>query len=312
MPQQQDFKSLINLLETGLIIVNSARKILFWNPCVARTTGISESVALGHRLDDIFNEPIDSALVEAIEQASDMNLSRRLSHQLHPALLPLYQLNNDQPLHHSILVQPLVYKDQTACLLQISDVTNTVRREQHLRTAMEQVRHLAHHDSLTGLANRTLLALQLQEACDFADKHQQPFALLFVDLDGFKSINDRYGHDAGDLLLKTLAGRLKIAVADFSKGLGIVARLGGDEMVTLLPAIDNSSQALEFANYLCSVLAQPVDWQNQQLRVGASIGVALWPHQGLTPKTLMKSADNAMYLAKARGKGQAMRALNTQ
>lgn len=311
MPQQQDFKNIINLLETGLVIVNSTRKILFWNPCVARITGISEAVALGYRLDDIFKEPIDAALVEALEQASNINLSRRLSHQLHPALLPLYQLSNGQPLHHSILVQPLVYQEQSACLLQISDVSNTVKREQHLRAAMEQVRHLAHHDPLTGLANRALLTIELQKACDLATKNQQPFALLFIDLDGFKSINDRHGHDAGDFLLKTLAKRLDEALKNASEGLGLATRLGGDEMVALLPKVKSGNQALEFANQLCKVLAEPVDWQNQPMQVGASIGVALWPQQGITPKALMKSADNAMYLAKARGKGQAMRALNT-
>jgi len=311
MPLQQDFKNLINLLDTGIIVVNAAQQILLWNPFIARITGISENLALGHSLDAIFNGSIDPALTDAIEQCSEMKLSRRLSQQLHPALLPLVQLNNEQTLHHSILVQPVVYQEQTACLLQISDVTSTVKREQHLRAAMEQIRYLAQHDSLTGLANRSLLVLELQKLCDLAAKTQQPFALLFVDLDGFKLVNDRYGHEAGDFVLKGLAERLKNALTHFSEGLGLAARLGGDEMVALLPNITSSDQALDFANHLCEVLAQPINWQEQSLQVGASIGIALWPKQGESPKALMKSADNAMYLAKARGKGQAMRALNT-
>jgi len=303
MPLQQDFKNLINLLDTGIIVVNAAREILLWNPFIARITGINESQALNRTLEDIFNFSIDPALTEALQQCSEMNLSRRLSHQLHPALLPLFQSNTKEPLHHSILVQPVVYQQQSSCLLQISDVTCTVRREQHLRAAMEQVRHLAHHDSLTGLANRTLLTLELQKQCDLAEKNQQPFALLFVDLDGFKLVNDRYGHEAGDFVLKILADRLKNTLADYSKDSGLAARLGGDEMVVLLPTIINSDQALEFADYLCSVLAKTVDWQEQKLQVGASIGIALWPQQGASPQALMKSADNAMYLAKAHGKG---------
>lgn len=311
MPLQQDFKNLINLLDTGIIVVNAAHKILLWNPFIARITDINENLALGYSLDAIFNGSIDPALTDAIEQCSEMKLSRRLSHQLHPALLPLMQLNNEQPLHHSILIQPVIYEKQAACLLQISDVTSTVRREQHLRAAMEQVRYLAQHDTLTGLANRSLLTIELQKLCDLAAKNQQPFALLFVDLDGFKLVNDRYGHEAGDFVLKILAERLQNTLASFSKGLGLAARLGGDEMVALLPSITGSDQALEFANHLCGVLAETVIWQEQKLQVGASIGIALWPQQGDSPKALMKSADNAMYLAKAKGKGQAMRALNT-
>lgn len=312
MPQQQNYKSLIDLLDTGLIVVNSECKILLWNPCIARTTGISEESALGYYLGDVFVEPIDAALIEALKQACELKLSRRLAHQLHPALLPLYQLNNRQPLHHSILVQPVTYLQQNACLLQISNVTNTVRREQHLRHAMEQVRHLAHHDSLTGLANRTLLATHLKNACESAAKTQESFGLLFVDLDGFKAINDRFGHDAGDLLLKTLAQRIKAVLTNFETGTGIAARLGGDEMVCLLPSLRHSNQALLLAQHLCQVLAEPLTFEQLTLQVGASIGVAVWPEQGTTPKELMTSADKAMYAAKSRGKGQAVHLTNTQ
>lgn len=311
MPQQEDFKSLIDLLETGLIVVNAQRQILLWNPWMTRITGIAESLALGHLLDNVFNKPIDGALIDALEQASELNLSRRLSHQLHPALLPISQQGNKEPLHHSILVQPLAYKQQRACLLQISDVTSRVRREQHLRAAVEQVRHLAHHDTLTGLANRILHAINLQKTCDSAAKNNQSFALLFIDLDGFKSINDRFGHNAGDHLLKVTAKRLQDTLVSFGSKAELVARLGGDEMVALLPVIHNADQVVTFANRICKVLEEPVEWQHQNMKVGASIGIALWPHQGLTPAALMASADNAMYLAKARGKGQAMLALNT-
>lgn len=311
MPQQEDFKNLIDRLETGLIVVNTQRQILLWNPWMTRITGITEAMALDNVLDKVFNKAIDTALIDALEQASQFNLSRRLSHQLHPALLPILQHNNNEPLHHSILVQPLTYKQQPACLLQISNVTNRVRREKHLRAAVEKIRYLAHHDTLTGLANRTLHAINLQKQCDSAAKTNQPFALLFIDLDGFKFINDRFGHDAGDYLLQVTAQRLQKTLVDFGSKADCVARLGGDEMVVLLPKISNADQTITFANHICKILEEPVKWQTNKMQVGASIGIAIWPHQGLTPEALMTSADNAMYLAKARGKGQAMLALNT-
>ncbi|GLR64718.1 diguanylate cyclase domain-containing protein [Marinospirillum insulare] len=311
MPLQEDFKNLVNLLDIGVIVLGENHKTLLWNPFIARITGVEKDLALGRSLEDIFNSSLDPALTDAIDQCIEIGLARRLSHQLHPNLLPLFQLNNQQPLHHSILVQPVIYQKQPACLLQIADVTSTVRREQHLRSAMEQVRYLAQHDSLTGLANRSLLVIELQKLYDLVTQDQQPFALLFIDLDGFKLVNDRHGHEAGDNVLQVLARRLQTSLDNFSHNSGLAARLGGDEMVALIPNVSNSDQLFEFASHLCDVLAEPLEWQGQKLQVGASIGIALGPQQGNSPKALMKSADNAMYLAKAQGKGQAMRALNT-
>lgn len=299
---QSELKSLIDLLETGLILVDHELNILLWNPWIARITGISEQQALNNKLNQVFSEAVDPALLDALHQTSEFGLSRRLSHQLHPPLLPLYQKNTGQRLHHSILLQPVNHSGKTACLLQVSDVSSTVRRELHLRNAMEQVQHLAHHDVLTGLCNRNLLNIRLEEACAKASITQQPFALLFIDLDGFKSINDAYGHDAGDALLQELATRLKQALSPQDTA----ARLGGDELIALMLSVTSAEQAITAAEQLCSLLAQPLLWQNHQLQAGASIGVALWPAQGSSPDALLTSADNAMYLAKSRGKGQAV------
>lgn len=299
---QSDLKTLIDLLETGLILVDNELNILLWNPWIARVSGISEHQALSSKLDQVFSEAVDPALLDALQQASEFHLSRRLSHQLHPPLLPLYQKNNGQRLHHSILLQPVKHQGQTACLLQISDVSSTVRRELHLRSAMQQVQHLAHHDMLTGLCNRSLLNIRLEEACSKAAAASQPFALFFIDLDGFKNINDVYGHDAGDALLKELATRLQQALNPQDTA----ARLGGDELIALMPSITSPEQAISAAEHLCSLLAKAFHWQGHELQAGASIGVALWPEQGTSPDALLTSADNAMYLAKSRGKGQAV------
>ncbi|MBE0508472.1 MAG: diguanylate cyclase [Marinospirillum sp.] len=299
---QSDLKSLIDLLETGLILVDTELNILLWNPWIARITDISEQQALNNKLNQVFSETVDPALLDALDQTREFRLSRRLSHQLHPPLLPLYQKNTGQRLHHSILLQPVTHNGQTACLLQISDVSSTVRREQHLRSAMEQVQHLAHHDVLTGLCNRSLLNIRLEDACSKAAVASQPFALFFIDLDGFKNINDVYGHDAGDALLQKLATRLQQAMNPQDTA----ARLGGDELIALMPSVTSAEQAIIVAEQLCNLLAQPLSWQKHQLQAGASIGVALWPEQGTSPNALLTSADNAMYLAKSRGKGQAV------
>ncbi|MDR9468525.1 diguanylate cyclase domain-containing protein [Marinospirillum sp.] len=452
LPASQDetgLLELIKLLETGLVITNSQSQVLLWNNWMERVTGIKAQEANNRSLAQLFSQPPSPALLDAIEQACNDRLSRRLSHQLHPFLLPLSQPASGQQLHHSILARPMKFAGQSACLLQINDVTNTVRREQHLRDAeallrfekeilslvahnqpiesvwqalttgmqklapgseaglllldehsqyltnpvtsshgylpsqltvnsqtpagaaartgrlqlaefqnqeqpafwwchplttseerlagvlqlawpattqeptasltllersaqlaaialqnhqqLLQVRYLAQHDALTGLANRSLLNDRLQDQCVHARQKQQGFALLFIDLDGFKSVNDEYGHDAGDALLIELSRRLQKHLDSRD----LVARLGGDELVVLSQQTQTQHQAFALAEQLNDLLSQPFDWQGFHLQAGASIGIALFPDQGDTANKLLTQADNAMYLAKSRGKGQA-------
>ncbi len=439
-----------DLLETGIIITNAKGQVLLWNSWMHRVTGITETAAINQTLQQLFQTQPAITLIEAIQQACDERLSRRLSHQLHPHLLPLKHSSDQLPLSHSILVRPIYYLEEPACLLQIIDVSNTLRRERHLREAEAllrfekevlslvahnqpiqkiwqalcdgierlvptaeasllltsetgelisplsshskllperlslntnnpsaqaashlvpyqlddlqrlpqtlacwcahpiftakdqlagvlqlalprgteackvpssllersaqlaaialqnhqqrlQVQHLAEHDSLTGLANRSRLIKYLQQQIETAKIHQLRFALFFIDLDGFKQVNDHYGHDAGDALLVELARRLE---KQLSKG-DLAARLGGDELVIVSPQCQDQSSAFLLAQEINQRVKQPYNWHGLELKTGASIGIALYPEQGSTANSLLTQADNAMYLAKTRGKGQA-------
>lgn len=175
----------------------------------------------------------------------------------------------------------------------VSDVT--VRRE-----AEEEVRHLAAHDPLTGCLNRVSLDHQLHRILSQADRQNQQVAVLFVDLDHFKPINDEHGHTTGDELLKVLANRIQSSV----RATDLVARIGGDEFVVVLAPIEDANAAAGVARKLGRAISEPVDLGSVSLSTTASIGVALFPHQGRTQAELTECADKAMYLAKQRGRNQ--------
>ena len=162
----------------------------------------------------------------------------------------------------------------------------------------QQIERLALYDSLTGLANRSLLNEQLLGCIHRSQRTLKSFALLFIDLDGFKAINDNYGHDAGDALLMALGFRLqnRFRAAD------CCARIGGDEFVILLDDIADDSIAFTLSYSLLELIAQPLPWGKHQLQVGASIGIALYPEDGDSAANLLTRADNAMYRAKAKGR----------
>ncbi len=166
------------------------------------------------------------------------------------------------------------------------------------KAAEARVQYLATHDELTGLPNRTLFGELLQQAIDAAKQRDRPCAVLFIDLDRFKIVNDSLGHDAGDLLLKEVAARLQ----DCIRGTDVVGRLGGDEFVVLLKRINALDAAAETARQILATLHAPITIMGQECRVTGSIGIAAYPNDARDAATLMKHADMAMYLAKDEGK----------
>lgn len=162
----------------------------------------------------------------------------------------------------------------------------------------QQVEHLAFHDTLTDLPNRALLSHLVTQAVTFDSRHGDSFALLFLDLDRFKLINDSLGHDAGDHLLRVVAKRLILAVRESD----VVARLGGDEFVILLRKVLSRDQIDPIAKKILASVREPFMLAGQACHISVSIGVSVFPFDGLDEQTLMKRADMAMYQAKQVGK----------
>ncbi|KYG97682.1 GAF domain-containing protein [Bradyrhizobium sp. DOA1] len=164
--------------------------------------------------------------------------------------------------------------------------------------ADERIEYLASHDSLTDLPNRETFNGLLREAIDTAHRHDHRFAVLFIDLDRFKVINDSLGHEAGDLLLLEVANRLRGAL----RARDVVARLGGDEFVVILDQCGEIDDVQHIATGLLSALAEPMELAGHECHTTASIGIAMYPANGSDAQTLTKNADMAMYLAKEDGK----------
>jgi len=169
-----------------------------------------------------------------------------------------------------------------------------------LNDAREKARHLATHDQLTGLANRILFQDRLAQALSSSNRARQRLAVLFVDLDGFKAINDSLGHAVGDGLLRSISRRIAACLRETDTA----ARLGGDEFAVLLTNLSNEIDAATVARKLLAELTEPIHFRNQITAIRCSIGISTFPRDGRDPEELLKKADTAMYHAKETGGGR--------
>ena len=180
----------------------------------------------------------------------------------------------------------------------VSFALENFNRAEEREQAEERIKYLASHDSLTDLPNRAMFNQLLSFSIKTATRYDRQCAVLFIDLDRFKLINDSLGHAAGDALLIEMAIRLRSIV----RASDVVARLGGDEFVILLNEINGSEEAAAVAHTLLTTFSHPLELNGHECRITASVGIAMFPDHGTDEQTLMKNADIAMYLAKAEGK----------
>ena len=219
-----------------------------------------------------------------------------------------------KPVNDAILLSKVkVFLELETGRQQLAQALSTLeQRNQQLQVEIaerrrieEQMRHQATHDQLTGLPNRALFIETLDRFLSRAQRHEELFALLYVDIDGFKQVNDGYGHQAGDMLLQAFSLRLRSAL----RAEDVVARLGGDEFGVLLCKAADSGAIQQKCVDLCEILRAPYrltsNGQAFTAHVGASIGAAIAMQHGINRDSLVQAADNAMYEAKRSGKNQA-------
>jgi len=271
----------------GVLITDTQQHISAVNRAFSEITGYSETEALGHTPRLLASGQHDSAFYAAMwHQLSAEGhwqgeiCNRRKNGELYPSWLTISAVRNrENVITHFVAV--------------FADISS-------LKHAQARLDYQAHHDPLTGLPNRTLFESRLLAALNNQAENGGQGAVLFLDLDRFKHINDSLGHPVGDLLLKGIAVRLKEQLRDIDT----VARLGGDEFIILLPGLQQASDATHLANKLLGCFNAPFQAGEHEFFISASIGSSLYPKDGNDVATLVKNADAAMYRSKAKGRNR--------
>lgn len=225
-----------------------------------------------------------------------MLVARAVTRPINSMNTAIQRFSND----NFIMELPVKRSDEIGMLARSFSRMQTVIRQQvnDLQDSHEELEHLAQHDALTGLPNRRMLMDRLDQAIARANRNETGFAVLFVDVDNFKGINDQYGHAAGDLILRTLAERLKASL----RAVDTVARLGGDEFVILLDQIAEHDLIASFTEKLLVGLKEPVSYAGHDLKIEFSIGISQFPEDAQTSDGMIAKADNAMYSTKVSGR----------
>lgn len=271
----------------GIIITDTNGIIVDINETFTRITGFARAEVIGqsprilksnHQSPDFY-----AAMWQSIHERGEWFgeiLNRRKNGEIYAELLTISTVRNQ----HGLL---------QGYIGLFSDITP-------MREHQKELEHIAHFDPLTSLPNRILLADRLQQSLAFCNRHKQSVAVAFLDLDGFKAINDTYGHDTGDQLLVKVAERMKGALREQDT----LARIGGDEFVAVLQGVAGINDCEPIISRLLAAAALPVPLAGESLQVTASIGVTFYPKDGQDADHLLRYADQAMYLAKQAGKNR--------
>ena len=272
-------RDIIDNAGDGIAVYDRELRCVLWNDVMQELTGHDAVSAIGRPAAELFphehqaEELLRRALAGETVSSPDLQFETRWG---------------------AAVYRPYV-DDESA---QTAGVIAVVRDITERKAVEQQIEYQAYHDSLTGLANRRLFQEHLSLALALAQRREKQVAVLFLDLDGFKVVNDSLGHTIGDALLLQVAKRLRNAVRDGDT----VARVGGDEFTIVLQELSHAQDAAVVAQKVLRTIAAPMDVAGHKLYITASIGITLFPTDGEDAETLLKNADAAMYRAKAEGR----------
>jgi diguanylate cyclase (GGDEF)-like protein/PAS domain S-box-containing protein len=275
-------KEAVDSLPIGIAISDVSNRIVYTNPAEAQMHGYSMEALMNRDVRDLKGLNLDHTVIS--EKIGHSRVWRREG-------VNVRESGEEFPVQLSSIA---VINGDEKCLGLVTvceDITSRKKVE-------EKIRRLAFYDSLTGLPNRAAFLDRLQHALALAQREGRQAALLFLDLDNFKDINDAQGHDFGDRLIRAVAERLSACMREYDS----LARLGGDEFVIVLTSLEEEECAASAAIRLLSTFARPFLMDCRQVYSSASIGIAMYPDDGLDADTLFKCADTAMYHAKTEGK----------
>lgn len=272
------FPKLIHLMLDTVFVVDRDNQIVFVSDAC--------EALLGYRADELTGTPITHYIHPDDLSATQASIVRVMNGQAHVDFRNRY-LRKDGGVVH--ILWAAYWSDEVGARIGVA------RNVTALRQAEEELRFLAHHDPLTHLTNRSLFTDRLDSALRSAHRHQNTLALLFLDIDDFKGINDAHGHVIGDRVLRTVARRLEGCVRETDT----VARMGGDEFTLLLTDIQSADAVYEKIRQILAVLAEPLGAEFDGMEMpSCSIGVAFYPADGEDADTLLRHADGDMYRIK--------------
>jgi diguanylate cyclase (GGDEF)-like protein/PAS domain S-box-containing protein len=280
----------LNCIGDAVVCTDISGNLTFLNLVAEKMTGWSRQQAAGRPMAEVFRI-LDATSRQTIPNPMEMAVGQNRTVHLPANCILIRRDGFEVPIEDS--VSPIHDREgqATGAVIVFRDVSAA-------RAMTLQMTHSAQHDFLTGLPNRMLFNDRVSQAVVLAPRHMKNVAVLFLDLDGFKHINDSLGHPIGDKLLQSIAKRLVDCVRDSDT----VSRQGGDEFVVLLSEVEQSEDASITASRMLRAVAEAHSIEQHDLHVTASIGVSVYPDDGLDAETLIKNADTAMYQAKENGR----------
>ena len=285
---QNQLRAIIHNVMDGIIMINESGEIHGFNPAAEQIFGYSQQEIMGKNVNMLMPEPHRNQHDAYISRYLSTGQGRIIG--MRGQEVTAARKSGEQfPVELSLSEMMLGGKRYFIGILR--DITERKLTE-------KKIAHLAHYDYLTDLPNRARFLDNLDHSIALAKRNKYKVAVLFLDLDGFKLVNDTLGHDGGDLLLKVVAKRLKETI----RGSDTVARVGGDEFIFVLDNVGSNENAAFVAKKIIDVLSEPFVIDGRQCRVGGSIGISIYPVDSEDNDVLIKQADDAMYLAKQSGK----------
>ncbi|MBI3481025.1 MAG: diguanylate cyclase [Nitrosomonadales bacterium] len=285
---QSQLQAIIHSVMDGIITIGESGEIQGFNPAAEQMFGYSQQEVLGKQLTMLMPEPDCSLHPEYIEQYVSSGTGSVLGGRRREVVA---LRKNGEQFPMELSVSEMLFGGQRYFIGIVRDITERKQAEQ-------KIAHLAHYDYLTDLPNRALFLDNLKYSISLAQRNSYKVAVMFLDLDGFKQVNDTLGHEGGDLLLQELAKKLKAVIRTSDT----VARVGGDEFVFVLNNVGSREHAAAMANKIIATLVEPVEIKQLRFQVGGSVGIALFPDDTDDPGMLIRQADEAMYQVKQSGK----------
>lgn len=277
--------SLLNQVRNAVIATDMNNKIIYWNTFA--------EVLYQWKSKEVLNKKFIDVVIPAINKsAMSQILQKAIKKGKWEGELEVIKKNKETFIIHFAISS---FKNDEGDIIGTVGISTDITERKQIE---EEIRYLSRHDPLTQLPNRTLLDDDFTQAMEAASTNGSMLAVLFIDLDRFKFINDTLGHILGDKLLKIIADRMKFAMRPSD----IIARIGGDEFMVLLKNISQVDEVTAIANRILKVFEPVFYLDSHEIHITASIGISLYPHDGKDVQTLLKNADSAMYRAKEQGK----------